>query len=178
VSKKAVVSVANITPSVVAWAIQRSELSPDAIAKKLKISPEQLASWQRDVPPPYEKAEQLADLVGVPFGAFYLQSPPVDEVPLPDMRSMDRSYKPSANFRRLLDDVLLRQDWYRDLVTETRAEPLSFVDKFSVRSSVNDVAEDIRDTLRLVSGTRRRVYGWDARRHWSRPVRKVMYAKA
>lgn len=159
-SKKAP-SVANVTPSVLAWAVQRSDLTQDAIAKKLRVSPEQLASWQRDTPPPYDKAEKLADVLGVPFGSFYLDGPPPDEVTVPDMRTMERSYKPSANFRQLVHDLLIRQDWYRELAAESRSLPLSFVGSFSVGSTVADVATDIRDTLRLVSGTRRRVYGWD-----------------
>lgn len=152
-------NVAHITPAILTWAIRRSSYSRETLAKRLGISPEELTRWERGTPPPMEKAERLASLLGIPFGFFYLASPPNAGVPIPDRRRLNVGYKPSQNFLELLNDVLVRRDWYRDYATELREAPLPFVGKFSVESDVKVVA-DIRRVLSLGPEFRHSEMSW------------------
>src|SRR5262245_51482997 len=96
--------VAYVTPSVVAWALKRSTVPRTTIATRLNVDLEQLAGWERagGPHPPFAKAEALAKLLHVPFGFFYLNEPPADDLPLPDFRGFDHSYRPSADLLELL----------------------------------------------------------------------------
>lgn len=147
--------VAFVTPSVVTWAIENSPLTRAEIAKKLKLSPDQLRSWERGVHPPFGKAEALSKALGVPFGYLFLSEPPQVDLPLPDFRAKGHRVRPSTEFLQLLNDVLVKQDWYRDYLNESmRPAKLKFVGSFDHKSSVSAVATDIRKTLEITAALR------------------------
>ena len=155
-------NVAHITPAVLSWAIERGGYSYEKLAKRLRVDVQQLKNWEQGMPPPFSKAEDLANLLRIPFGYLYLAAPPDADLPLPDMRRLETSYRPTQNFLDLLSDVLVRQDWYRDYLLELAEPQLDFVGKFNASSAVEDVADDIRRTLGVGSRFRRGVRDWDA----------------
>ena len=69
--------------------------------------------------------------------------------PIHDFRRVHRtgSRKPSVDLRDAVADVLVKQDWYWDFRTAHNEPPLACVGRFSIQSSVREVAEDIRSTL-------------------------------
>src|SRR6266567_8397522 len=133
-----------ISPAVLTWALGRSGLERQFIAEKLKVSPVQIKEWESKAgsSPPFAKAQALAKLLHIPFGFFFLNEPPKVEVPLPDFRGFDHSYRPSSDLLEHLNDILIKQDWYRDHLKESASAPLKFVDSFSVKDSIADVAAD------------------------------------
>lgn len=151
-----------ISPEVVTWAIKRSGLEREFIAEKLKIYPTQLEDWEvlGGSHPPFVKAQELAKLLHVPFGFFFLKSLPPVGLPLPDFRGFDRGYEPSSDLLELLNDILIKQDWYRDFVKESSGKTLKFVDSFSVNDSIVDVAADIRLRLDITQRLRQTVTSW------------------
>jgi Zn-dependent peptidase ImmA (M78 family) len=57
--------------------------------------------------------------------------------------------------RQLINDALLKQDWYREFLIEEGAEKVAFVGSFTVDSSALDVAAAIRSELELTLLDRR-----------------------
>jgi transcriptional regulator with XRE-family HTH domain len=141
-----------VNPRVVSWALKNGGVSRAALAGKLKVSVDQLAAWERpDSHPPFPKAQLLAKTLRIPFGYLFLPDPPSLDLPLPDFRNFDAAYRPSPNLRELLNDVMVKQDWYRDLMREQKAPKLKFVASFDLGADVADVAADIRQTLGVTS---------------------------
>jgi Zn-dependent peptidase ImmA (M78 family) len=150
-----------VNPRVVSWALKNSGVPRSALAGKLRISIDQLAAWERPGShPPFSKAQLLARTLRIPFGYLFLPEPPSLALPLPDFRNFDASYRPSPNLRELLNDVMVKQDWYRDLMREQKASKLKFVGSFELDSGAPEVAADIRKTLGITPAFRSMVKDW------------------
>jgi len=66
-----------ITGRVLAWAIESSGLRPETIAKRLRVSVEQLSEWQDErSAPTVGQLKRLADVLNRPTAFFMLPSPP------------------------------------------------------------------------------------------------------
>jgi Zn-dependent peptidase ImmA (M78 family)/transcriptional regulator with XRE-family HTH domain len=154
--------VAFISPNVLKWALDNGPLSRPTIAKKLKVDEASLHSWEttKSVHPPFAKAKELAKLLHVPFGYLFLSEPPEVELPLPDFRGTPASYVPSLEFRELLNDVLVKQDWYREHLRASNAPRLGFVGSFDTSDTVMAVAADIRKQLGIDPALRRSAKSW------------------
>jgi Zn-dependent peptidase ImmA (M78 family)/DNA-binding XRE family transcriptional regulator len=153
--------VAFITGSVLKWARLRSGLSLDHVSKKIHASEQQVGAWERGTSsPPFSTAQELAKLFHVPFGFLFLANPPAEDLPLPDFRTLSRKYKPTPEFLELLNDVLVKQDWYRDYAAETGSRSPAFLKKFTLESNISDVAASIRNTLGITPALRQSVRGW------------------
>jgi Zn-dependent peptidase ImmA (M78 family) len=154
--------VAYITPAVLNWAINRSRTSVEAVAKRLKVQPEAIEAWcKEDGPhPPFDKAQLFAKLLHVPFGFLFLSQPPTDDLPLPDFRGFDHRYVPSADLRELLNDILVKKDWYHEYEEQRRATPRKFVGSFGPDSDVAAVAKDIRQRLGINNDLRDSASTW------------------
>lgn len=153
--------VAYINRKILTWALSRSRLSRADVAARVKVSEQQIRSWERDALPPFKKARALAKVLQFPFGYFYLPKPPQDELPIPDFRRLGKEYRPTPEFLRLLNDVLVRQDWFKDYLRESgRPNKLRFVGEFSTDSKVTDVAADIRKSLQITPALRNSISSW------------------
>jgi Zn-dependent peptidase ImmA (M78 family)/transcriptional regulator with XRE-family HTH domain len=153
--------VARVQPSMLSWAIARAAVSREDLAKKLDIRVERLATWEAGTPPPFSKAQALAAAVQVPFGYLYLSEPPAATLPIPDYRRPSARRVPSPEFAALLNDVLVKRDWYREFAQAAGTDPLPFVGRHTTSSSVSDVAEDLRVTIGFPKGPHR-APSWEA----------------
>lgn len=152
-----------ITPEVARWARERSGVSEAALASALHVSPEHVASWERgEAFPPFPKAQDLARKLRVPFGFLFLSRPPADETPIPDLRTVqeDEPHTPSPDFLDLLNDVLIKKDWYREYLEESRAKKPDIVGRFRLASGVDRVAADLAKSL-AVAQLRAQSNSWD-----------------
>jgi Zn-dependent peptidase ImmA (M78 family) len=154
---------AYVTPAMISWALNRSSIARKTIAERIHVDEGVLESWEQPggPHPPFAKAEALAKALHVPFGFFYLKTPPEADLPLPDFRGFDHSYKPSPDLLELLNDVLVKQDWFREYEKASGARNLKFVGSFTVKDSVQDVAVSIRQHLGINPQLR------DAASNWS-----------
>jgi len=153
---------AYVSQSVIKWAIERSGLERELIAQKLGIHTQALQGWEREngPHPPFSKAQELAKILRIPFGYLYLKKPPSGSLPLPDFRGFNRSYKPTNDLLDLLNDILFKQDWYRDYAKESKLPTLKFVRSFELSDSIFDVAANIRLTLGITQRLRQSVSSW------------------
>jgi Zn-dependent peptidase ImmA (M78 family) len=150
------------SPTVISWALSNSQLSRDFVAKKLKVKPDELERWGRigGGHPPFVKAQAFAKLLHLPFGFLFLSEPPTTSLPLPDFRGFDHEYRPSGDLFELLNDILIKQDWYRDHVKESNGKRLPFVGSFDTTDSIFDVASNIRSHLGITQRLRQSVSSW------------------
>ena len=122
----------------------------DHVAKKVNVKPEAVEAWLTgDARPTFRQAQMLAAALHVPFGYFFLKTPPEDDLPIPDLRTVasDPTRRLDVNFKDLLADILFKRDWYRDFLDEHDGEHLAFVGRFTIEADTKEVADDIRRTL-------------------------------
>ncbi|AYD90328.1 ImmA/IrrE family metallo-endopeptidase [Actinomyces sp. 2119] len=138
----------DIAPDVLRWAVRRARWDEDTVRHRAP----KLDEWiDGSVRPTLKQMEKLAADTHTPFGMLFLPEPPVEDVPVPDMRTpRDAGVRePSAD---LLETIYLcqrRQDWYRDEALEDGAAPLGLVGSATLTTPVDDAADRIRTALRL-----------------------------
>jgi Zn-dependent peptidase ImmA (M78 family)/transcriptional regulator with XRE-family HTH domain len=155
-----VINLAYINGEVLRWARQRLNLSVAEVERKLDDT--DVGNWESGTAyPPFGKAEALADTLRIPFGYLFLSHPPADSVPLPDFRTLrGPASKPSADLLDVVNDVLRKQEWYRDHLEDIRAARLKFVGSFSLKSGPERVADDIRHHLGITPRARTDAHSW------------------
>lgn len=160
-----------ITPRVARWARERVGFSQSQLADALGSDPQEVEAWERgETRPPFGKAQELAKTLKVPFGFLFLSEPPSDKTPIPDLRTVveGRTERLSPDFLELLNDVLIKHEWYRAYLEERGAEKLPFVGKFRVADGIERVSADLSGFL-SIEESRRASYTWDEfLRHLSR----------
>jgi len=153
-----------VTGSVVSWALERAEVSVEEAADHLKVTPEKVGEWQEErAYPTLRQAEKLARKCHVPFGYLFLSRPPEDPLPLPDLRTIANRpiTNPSSSLVDVVQDVLRKQDWYREYLEDEGAAPLDFVGRFSADDKAVTIAADIRNTIGLDDDLRRGAGNWE-----------------
>jgi len=152
-----------IQPDLLRWAIERSRLPVDKVARSAQVKPEQIKSWQEGEGwPTFAQAQNLAHALRVPFGYLFLSTIPNEKLSIPDLRTV-RNATPqefSADFVDLLNGVLRKQQWYREYLQQEGYEPLSFIGRFSLKDDPNKVAEDIGQTLGINEKLRQDASSW------------------
>jgi Zn-dependent peptidase ImmA (M78 family)/DNA-binding XRE family transcriptional regulator len=153
-----------VTPRLVKWAREREGLTPETAAQRINIKPDRLDSWEKGVArPTFRQAEELAQKFHIPFGYLFLRDPPSQELPLPDLRTIASRppTSPSPELFDLLQDILRKQDWYREYQESEAVRPLPFIGRYSISDRANDIAASIRDTLGLDEQMRRKANTWE-----------------
>jgi len=148
-----------VKPEMFRGACERAGFEPGALAERFP----RLDAWQRgEAQPTLKQLESFAQATYTPVGYLFLPEPPVEEVPIPDFRTMgdERLDRPSAD---LLDTIYLcqqRQEWYRDFARTEGEEPLPFVGSVSLASDIEETAAHIRGALGFDLEERRQTPTW------------------
>ena len=148
-----------VNPELLTWARERAGLDTLALAGRFP----KLEEWEGgEVQPTLRQLENFARSVHVPIGYLFLPTPPEEDLPIPDFRTLaDRTItRPSPN---LLDTLYLcqqRQDWYRDYARMNGLTPLSFVGSAANADEAEEVAESMREVLGLSVMERQRLPNW------------------
>jgi Zn-dependent peptidase ImmA (M78 family)/transcriptional regulator with XRE-family HTH domain len=146
------VTEAFITPKVARWARERVGISHAELADSLGADPHEIEAWEQgETRPPFGKAQDLAKTLRVPFGFLFLSEPPAEKTPIPDLRTVveGRTAKLSPDFTELLNDVLVKHEWYREYLEGQQTEELPFVGKFRVADGIERVSADLSDFLSI-----------------------------
>jgi Zn-dependent peptidase ImmA (M78 family)/DNA-binding XRE family transcriptional regulator len=78
-----------VTPALLTWARVDAGFTVDAAAKKLKIAPDRLLSWENNTDrPSLPQARKMAELYRRPLALFYLQEPPKSFQAMHDYRRL------------------------------------------------------------------------------------------
>lgn len=146
---------AYITPSILAWARVRAQLSIDILSAKLSVNSEKVRMWEAgNAKPTFKQAQTVAKILQVPFGYLFLSQPPAERLPIPDLRTINDATPSeiSPTFKELLNEIDRKQQWYKEYILESGEEPLSFIGKFSTRDTIETVVTDMREALGWTSG--------------------------
>ncbi|TFY86903.1 ImmA/IrrE family metallo-endopeptidase [Pseudomonas kairouanensis] len=150
-----------INPAILSWSRQRAGLTEAQVAKGMTVKLERVVQWEGgESLPTFTQAQRWAATVHVPFGFLFLKTPPQDQLPLPDLRTVSgvMPEKPSLNLMDTIRDVLRKQDWYLEHLQSHESSPLPFVASFNSHSPINDVVADIRRVLGVTDAYARMGY--------------------
>lgn len=157
-------SEALVNPRLLAWARERAGLPVEVIAKKTGTTKAKAEAWEGGLSKPtFRQATLWADVTHVPLGYLFLEVPPAEPLPIPDLRTVRSGVTPgeNADFVDALRDVQFKMDWYRDHRLERGAEPLSFVGSFGLEASATKVAHDMRRALGVTGAAREQAGTWE-----------------
>lgn len=155
---------AHINPAILTWARERSGIDVRALADKLGTAAERVSAWETgERKPTFRQARRFAEITHVPFGYLYLPEPPDERLPIPDFRTVgDEPVRPlSADFRELFDDVSRKQAWYRDYRQQQGEAPLPFIGRYGTAAAVEEIAADMKRTLRITEQNRIESRNWE-----------------
>lgn len=153
-----------VAPDLLRWAVERAGWDEETIERRAPQLDEWLIGTRQ---PTLKQLEKFASATYTPFGMLFLSEPPVEDVPIPDMRTVGSIAisRPSAD---LLDTIYLcqsRQEWYRNYALENAALPLEIVESATTATDPHLVADQMRDMLDFGLTERAQLSGWeDARR--------------
>ena len=148
-----------IKPELLRWARERAGFSPGDLASRFP----QIEAWEKGSAfPTLKQIERFAKATYTPVGFLFLPEPPVEQVPIPDFRTVDNEFagRPSPN---LLDTIYVcqqRQEWYRDFMRSMGEEPLPFVGSVRLINSIEATAANIRHSLGFDLEERRQIPTW------------------
>lgn len=148
-----------VKPHMLRWAWERAGFDLPALSERIP----QLPAWyQEEKRPTLRQLEQFARTTHTPVGYLFLAEPPVERIPIPDLRTMGgrRTERPSPD---LLDTLYLcqqRQEWYRDYARTIGEESLGFVGSVSIATDAQTAAADLRRALGFDLDQRRRAPTW------------------
>lgn len=143
---------ANINSDMLTWARTRSGYSLSAFASKCAISEERLVQWESGTHTmTFNQAMHFAEKAHIPFGYLFLATPPVEMLPIPDLRTPGSHpvHQPSAELLDLVKLMLQRQEWYREYLRQQLVEQNPWVGRLSMHSNIDIIVEDIRQALQV-----------------------------
>ena len=153
---------APVKPEFFRWACERGSFAVEDLSRRSQLK--RLPEWvSGKSSPTLKQLEAFAKATYVPVGYFFMEKPPVEDIPIPDLRTIGNKTvsRPSPD---LLDTIYLcerRQDWYRDYLLSQGEEPLDFVASAKMSHSVEKTAERMRKELGFDLDERQKARTWE-----------------
>lgn len=135
-----------VKPALLTWARERASYSLRQMSARFP----NIAAWERgELQPTYRQLESFADTTHAPLGYFFLPEPPVEPMPIPDLRSVaiDSSPRPSPDLLDTIYHCQRQQNWYLEFVESEHASRLEFVGSAQVSDDIVETAVRMRKTL-------------------------------
>lgn len=138
----------DVSPELLRWAADRAGWDAETASRKEP----HFDSWVNgDTRPTLRQLEKFAAATHAPFGQLFLAEPPVEEIPIPDLRTVRNVavQHPSAD---LLDTIYIcqeRQEWYRGYAEMQGLNSVDFIGSATTRQSPHALATLIRQRLVL-----------------------------
>ena len=163
----------DVKVSLLQWAMERSDKSVEDLSGKRGL--ENLEKWLiGDGKPTRLQLEAFSKATYTPFGYLVLSKPPdIQPSPIPHFRTTqsDDLTKRSINLEDTISIIEQRQEWVRDYLKETGAEPLGFVGSVSMNDDPVEVAEKIKTTLNLKKNWAAKYKKWEyAQKHLQQQI--------
>lgn len=155
----------DVAPDLLQWAVKRAGWDEITTERRAPRLDEWVSGTHQ---PTLKQLEKFASDTHTPFGLLFLTEPPVEEVPIPDMRTIGNVTvpQPSAD---LLDTIYLgqaRQDWYRAYAQDNGILGPAFVGSATTDAQPEIVADQIRGLIGFDLIKRDAFSSWeDALRH-------------
>lgn len=150
----------SVQPALIDWACERSGLAQDALERKFA----DLGKWRSGEKDPTERQlRDFAKATFTPFGHFFGDSPPPDDLPISDFRVRGGS-APARPSPHLLDTVYLcqrQQAWYVDHLTAIGEPELGWVGSERVGNDPSAAARRFAELTNLGVETRADASSWE-----------------
>lgn len=135
------------------WARHRTGLTVDSLAEKIHAKPSTVRAWEESGRLTLAQAERLAHAARIPLGYLYFPTPPKEDLPVQDFRTVEGVpvEAPSAELLDTLYEALRKQEWYRGYLLDEGAEVIPFVGSLVMSGAPFTAAERIRSTMGITS---------------------------
>lgn len=136
-----------IEPTIINWVMKNvptDKASPDIF--------DTLENWREGtIQPTFKQVETLSNKVHIPLGYFFLKSPPQEELPILEYRTVDSvaTKTPSRNLVDTINYAENVQDWMRNYLIDLGSDRLNIVGSGKSRLSAVELAQTIRDNINL-----------------------------
>jgi len=135
-----------VKPELLDWAVARAGSRADYLRDRFD-----LAAWKSgEQLPTMKQLETFANAARVPIGYLFLDAPPVEKLPIPDLRTPgDRGLSKASP--DLLDTLAIcqqRQDWYKEYADAIGQDALDFIGS----AKLSDPATRVADSMQKVLG--------------------------
>lgn len=153
-----------VSPRVLRWARTRTGASIQDLAKRVNTKPERINAWEDGTTrPSLRQAEHLAGALHIPFGYLFLTDPPDEKLPIRDFRSVSDAVNETAlpDLLDVVNDVLVKQQWYREFIVGEGRAALPFVGSFKPSDDPVAIAAAIRDVIQLNDELRSEARTWE-----------------
>jgi Zn-dependent peptidase ImmA (M78 family)/transcriptional regulator with XRE-family HTH domain len=148
-----------VKPGLLRWARERAGLEiADLVRKFPKVE-----SWEQgEAQPTFKQLEAFAGVTHVPFGYLFLTEPPVEHIPIPDLRTIrnEALRRPSPDLLATIYAMQRRQAWLREELIEGEAEPLEFVGSARLTDQPDSVGREMRRIIGFEDGWAAEVQTW------------------
>ncbi len=149
----------NIKPKLLQWTRKRAGYTSDFMAKKFP----KYSYWERGMAQPtLKQLERMAKTLHVPLGIFFLDEPPREDLPIPDLRTMPqaRLSRPSPELLETIYSCQQRQEWYRNYLLSLGEGPIPYVGKAMLNDSPKAIAAQILEAVNFDLEDRRKLHTW------------------
>ena len=138
-----------LQPDCLRWARERARLDVPALAQKMGIKEEKIVTWEQSGEITWSLVQKLAKDTHTPLGYLFLPSRPSIRLPIKDFRTVESKdiSDPTPELIDVVNDALMRQDWYRDYIINNGGEPLPFVGSLRVSTDIVGSANRIREQV-------------------------------
>lgn len=141
-----VVTRVDVPGALITWAYERSRLPREDLTRRFP----KLDQWEQgEVRPTLKQLTGFANATYTPIGYFFLPEPPLEELPLPDFRTMgDQALRrPSADLLDTIYNCQQRQEWYRDHALVTQEARVAIVGGLSIEVPPAVAGAQMREAL-------------------------------
>lgn len=135
-----------VNKQILNWAINRAGFETSEFLDNNPLVKQWLYA---DKLPTIKQLEDFSRKVYIPFGYLLLDTPPVEQLPIPYFRTNSSLSKVHIN---VYDSVLIlqqRQEWLSDYLKDNNFKKLGYVGKFSQKLDIAGIVQDIRDVTGL-----------------------------
>jgi Zn-dependent peptidase ImmA (M78 family) len=149
-----------VEPKLLSWACQRARWEPAVATKRFPKFEDWLSGQEQ---PTLKQLETFAKATHTPVGYLFLPQPPVEEVPIPDFRTMG-SIEVESPSPDLLDTVYTcqqRQDWYQEFARVNKFDKVRFVGSATTNDDVVKTAVSMRKALGFDLERRKAAGNWE-----------------
>ena len=135
-----------INPEVLDWALKRSGLSTEEVAKRFPKMQEWLSGSRK---PTLPQAKKIAEAAHLPLGRLLLKNPTPEEIKLPDFRTVRNEDvgQIGPDLREVIQTAEQRLVWYAEYATEVGIEPPKLLGMVQPTSSAKQAANVVRKAL-------------------------------
>jgi len=137
----------NVKPAIFEWALQN--INFDEL--KTKFKDDYLLWMSGKKVPTFKQLEQFSNATKIPFGYFFLNTPPVEQMGLLEYRTVEsiEIKQPSRNLIDTVHEMEDIQEWMRDYVKNSDLSELDYIGVYKDTDGVTKIVDGIMNKLSL-----------------------------